>query len=291
MGAYYFSRCHTDERFTTERLYPLPDGGNKRFVWDWDRRLSFDVLVRNEEVEREFVLRSIKKFVNDLPADVVQVEIDSKDGALLSRSSDPANDRALVPFYPPRTDFPRRVATVRRGDLTEVGRLGAQVDLATYSPLASPGETRQVVFKYYIDQDNVAISWHEANCVMRMPRHPNIVPFDALVVDTVGGVDRVVGFTTRYIPGGNLSENKDRVFKLKYLEELINVSDYSLFYVPYARPADYRMPPNRLSIISISAWELSMAKYALGNFSLNPRQIPFSYAILAGVPNWAGREI
>jgi len=81
---------------------------------------------------------------------------------------------------------------------------------------------RQVVFKYYITENDVVSWWHEANCVMRMPRHPNIVPFDSLVVDTVGSVDRVVGFTTHYIPGGTLSENKDRVFKPKYLEQLIN---------------------------------------------------------------------
>ncbi|KAK4108087.1 hypothetical protein N656DRAFT_792802 [Canariomyces notabilis] len=61
---------------------------------------------------------------------------------------------------------------------------------------------------------------------MRMPKHPNIVPFDSLVVDRIDGVDRVVGFTTRYIPGGTLYENKERVFKLKYLEQLINVVDH-----------------------------------------------------------------
>ncbi|KAK3322924.1 hypothetical protein B0H66DRAFT_602347 [Apodospora peruviana] len=61
---------------------------------------------------------------------------------------------------------------------------------------------------------------------MRIPKHPNIVPFDALVVDKLDGVDRVVGFTTRFIPGGNLDENKTRVFKLKYLEQLISTVDY-----------------------------------------------------------------
>ena len=60
-------------------------------------------------------------------------------------------------------------------------------------------------------------------------RHPNIMPFDSLVVDRIENVDRVVGFTTRYIPGGTLSEDKSRVFKPKYLRELISVGNPSCF--------------------------------------------------------------
>lgn len=58
---------------------------------------------------------------------------------------------------------------------------------------------------------------------MRLPRHPNIVPFDRVVVDELEG--RVVGFTSTYVPGGNLEENKLRVFKLKWLQQLIQVVD------------------------------------------------------------------
>ena len=58
---------------------------------------------------------------------------------------------------------------------------------------------------------------------MRLPRHPNIVPFDRLVLDEVQG--HVVGFTSSYIPGGTLSENTVRVFKLEWLRQLIQVVD------------------------------------------------------------------
>ncbi|KAH8902073.1 hypothetical protein BR93DRAFT_888108, partial [Coniochaeta sp. PMI_546] len=122
------------------------------------------------------------------------------------------------------TNFPRHVPTVRRRDLTEIDRLGLQVDMVRYKP--RQGETRKVVFKYNITEKNVSLFWHEVNCVMRMPTHPNIVPFDALVVDAVDGVDRVVGFTTVYIPGETLHVNKDRLFKLKYLEQLIKTVDF-----------------------------------------------------------------
>ena len=58
---------------------------------------------------------------------------------------------------------------------------------------------------------------------MRLPCHPNIVPFDRVVVDELEG--RVVGFTNVYMPGGNLEENRSRVFKLEWLQQLIKVVD------------------------------------------------------------------
>lgn len=62
------------------------------------------------------------------------------------------------------------------------------------------------------------------NLWMRLPKqHPNIVSFDKIVVDELEG--RCVGFTTKYIAGGTLDENKSRVFKLKWLHQLIAVID------------------------------------------------------------------
>lgn len=194
-------------------------GGQEWVVWDWDQRRSIDVLI-SHEADEMFIYEALSKFIDTIPPDVAQVELDEQ-GALVSTSSNPRHNLSWVPFYPLRTDFPRWVATLRRKDLTEVDRLGLQVDLVTYSP--QPGETRQAVFKYYISEASVALWWHEANCVMRIPPHPNIVPFDALVVDSVDAVDRVVGFTTRYVLVYILKENDTRVFKLKYLQQLINV--------------------------------------------------------------------
>ncbi|KAK7571630.1 hypothetical protein V3481_018841 [Fusarium oxysporum f. sp. vasinfectum] len=67
------------------------------------------------------------------------------------------------------------------------------------------------------------MSWKEMNLWMRLPRHPNIVPFDRVVVDELEG--RVVGFTNSYVPGGNLEENRSFVFKLEWLRQLIKVVD------------------------------------------------------------------
>lgn len=61
------------------------------------------------------------------------------------------------------------------------------------------------------------------NLWMRLPRHPNIVPFDQVVTDELDG--QVVGFTSRFIPGGTLEENNSRIFKLKYLKQLMPLVD------------------------------------------------------------------
>lgn len=205
MGSRWFSRCDLTERLSFSKKYPLPTGGQKWLVCDWDRRRYVDVHTP-KRVDEAFVFEAVGDFIDTLPANIVSVHL-SEDGSLVSTSSDTTQDRSWIPFYPPRTDFPRRVPSVRRSALTELDRLGIQVDLATYSP--RPGEDRKVVFKYYWVETNVVLWWHEANCIMRMPRHPNIVPFDALVVDTIEGIDSVVGFTTRYVPGGTLSEDMD----------------------------------------------------------------------------------
>lgn len=232
MGSCWFKGCDLAERFTHTEVSPLVEGGELRgqmwLVWDWDQRRPIDVYVP-EKTDEDFIYEALAKFIDNLPPDVVQVELD-KEGALVSSSSNIQLDRSWIPFYPLRTEFPQPVATVRRRDLTELDRLGLQVDLVAYSPRA--GETRQTVFKYYVNEDNVALWWHEANCIMRMPPHPNIVPFDALVVDSIEGVDRVVGFTTHYIPGGTLFENKTRVFKLKYVQDLIDVCSCHPSYRP-----------------------------------------------------------
>ncbi|KKF96577.1 CBL-interacting protein kinase 5 [Ceratocystis platani] len=81
----------------------------------------------------------------------------------------------------------------------------------------------QVIFKYYFLWQYAQMSWKEMNLWMRLPRHPNIVRFDRVVVDELEG--RVVGFTNVYMPGGNLEENRSRAFKLEWLQQLIKVVD------------------------------------------------------------------
>lgn len=81
----------------------------------------------------------------------------------------------------------------------------------------------KLIFKYYFIPQRLPFTWREMNIWMRLPSHAHIVPFDKIVVDELE--NGVVGFTTLYIAGGTLEENKSRVFKLKWLHQLTSVID------------------------------------------------------------------
>ena len=127
-------------------------------LYDWDQRRVIDVLVPGpDDVQERFVLEAVAKFIDHLPSDVVQVTL-SKDGNLVSSSLDLTHDRLWAPFYPARTDFPRRVPTIRGYDLTELDRLGVGVDLTLAPDLSHSGVIRRVAFKYYLTENDVANS-------------------------------------------------------------------------------------------------------------------------------------
>lgn len=81
----------------------------------------------------------------------------------------------------------------------------------------------KLIFKYYFIPQRLLFTGREMNIWMRLPSHPHIVPFDKIVVDEIE--NRVVGFTTLFITGGTLEENRCRTFKLKWLYQLISAID------------------------------------------------------------------
>ncbi|KUI71357.1 Shaggy-related protein kinase theta [Cytospora mali] len=216
----YFDNCRPDQRFTIRHKF-----FDNCVVNDWDQRRVVTVHTSWAEQDEDFIFDALARHIDNIPADTVLLEV-SREGDLLSCSSDVEDDRTMVPFYPSVRDFPPGLQRINRSDLTEVDRLGIQADLVTYDSQSCPGNVKRVAFKYYLNEPQVAIFWHELNCVLRIPKHPNIVPFDSLVVDTIDGEDRVVGFTTPFIDGGTVEDNTDRVFKLVYLEQLLHIIDY-----------------------------------------------------------------
>ncbi|KAL2140542.1 hypothetical protein VTI28DRAFT_3660 [Corynascus sepedonium] len=220
----YFDEYDLDSRFKSIRTSWNPVHGHYHVVIDWDQRRIISVCT-SEEKDEEFIYEALFELFDDIPADVVRIEV-SNEFELLMSSTAPEDDSANIPFYPEPTDFPKHLPKIRRSQLTEVDRLGVQVDHTTYTP--TPGENKHVVFKYYINEGNIAMFWHETNCTLGIPRHPNIVPFDCLVVDSAGPgcSDKVVGFTTPFITGGTVKDNISRVFKLKYLHQLVTAIDY-----------------------------------------------------------------
>ncbi|KAH8895785.1 hypothetical protein GQ53DRAFT_33051 [Thozetella sp. PMI_491] len=221
----YFDDCRPDQRFTTRSWRSIyKQNGSLWVVSDWDQRRVISVGTEWYEEDEDFVLEALAEHIDEIPPEAILIEV-GRDSELVSWTSDNDEDTTLLPFYPSTAEFAADVPRIHRSDLIELERMGVQVDLVTRRSL-QPGDRQRLAFKYYTNRPNVGVGWHELNCIMHLPKHPNIVPFHSLVIDTVDGNDKVVGFTTRFIPGDTILDNVARVFKLKYLQQLTEALDF-----------------------------------------------------------------
>lgn len=203
-----------------------PSGPSTWDILDFDQRRVIAVKMDGKHESEDLAIEHLKKHIHALSPDVYEIYV-AQDGSLISTSTDPRDDKTLCPYYPPLDQLPplllEEFKTVTRFDLREIDRLGPNVDLVSYQGSLGVDDSMQAVFKYYTISQYIHRTWDEMNLWMRLPRHPNVVPFDRVVVDELEG--RIVGFTSVYIPGGTLKENRSRVFKLKWLEQLTRVVD------------------------------------------------------------------
>lgn len=204
----------------------FPGGPSDWYILDWDQRRTITVTMDEEQESEDIAVEHLKKHIDALGPDVYGIHL-SQDGELISVSTKPEDDQTTCVYYPPLQDvqYPSHVKTVLRSDLLELDRLGLNVDLVSYLhvPSADVAESTMAAFKYYFLSQFIYRRWHEMNLWMRLPAHPNLVPFDRLVLDELRG--GVVGFTSLYIAGGTLAEDTLRVFKLEWLRQLISVVD------------------------------------------------------------------
>ncbi|KFZ03591.1 hypothetical protein V502_10815, partial [Pseudogymnoascus sp. VKM F-4520 (FW-2644)] len=165
----------------------------------------------------------LKRYIGQLGQTVQSITVDDN-GLLVKVPSDPEDDRTLTTHYPRLTNTPslQSCAPVRHSQLTEEDRLGPTVDLVSYTD--DSGAKKLAVFKYYMIFQRRSWIWNELHLNIALPRHPNILPFDRVVLSDAES--RLLGFTTPYIPNGTMEENKDRVFKLAWFQQLLNVVDY-----------------------------------------------------------------
>ncbi|KAL7918878.1 hypothetical protein ACQKWADRAFT_302785 [Trichoderma austrokoningii] len=211
-----------DDRFFAPSGAIYPGGPSTWHIIDWDQRRLVSVTMDEELESEDPACEYLAKYIDDLAPDVYAIHV-SSNGDLISTSTDPNDDKTRCVYYPKLDTIqrPKDVRVISRSELEELDRLGANVDLVVCPQSSEP--TRKLVFKYYFLFQHVSFAWHEMSLWIRLPKHPNIVPFDNIVVDELEG--RFVGFTTVYIPGGNCEENKNRLFKLKWLRQLIGVID------------------------------------------------------------------
>lgn len=232
----FFDSCTPFQRFNSFNGEIYPRGPSTWWTIDWDQRryISTSVPESVDETEyeniKENVAQALAKVVDKLEDDVNLVNF-LINGDLVSTSSDPADDAASIPLYSPIEMIPKKYRASRvisRKDLVELERLSQCVDLVMYR---SPSAETRGVFKYNFHHEQAWRNWHELNCWLRLSGHPNIVPFEYIVTDfeNIPGhstdIEVVVGFTSAFIPDKTLKDNRSRMFKLKYLEQLIKVVD------------------------------------------------------------------
>ena len=208
-------------------------------ITDLDQRRHFAVTyapptpVEDEDVEgtEEICMAQLRKHVDVLGEGVYGIRFSEPDGPI-TISRDPKDDVTLyVNYYPLRAlKLPFAVKTTFLSSLTELDRLGPQVDLVSYQGaprVGSKAPTKTTAaFKYWFMENGMFRTWYELNSWSRLPRdHPHIVPFDSVVLDDVTG--GIVGFTTRFIHGGTLKDNNatTRPFRLRWFQQLLSVVD------------------------------------------------------------------
>ncbi|KAI1424005.1 hypothetical protein F5Y12DRAFT_488303 [Xylaria sp. FL1777] len=222
---YYKNMIEDEWRYFSPSGAVTPGGPSTWHILDWDQRRIISVTMDEEQESEDVAVEHLKKHIDAIKPGIYEVHL-SREGAIISISTDPQDDLTFCVYYPPLQQVPRpdHIKTVLRSKLRELDRLAPNVDLALYSPHPeTASQPKKAVFKYYFLRQFLYRLWDEMNIWMRLPPHPNIVPFDRLVLDEVNGC--VVGFTSLYIPGDTIDNNKRRVFKLKWLKQLTQVID------------------------------------------------------------------
>ncbi|KAK0747152.1 hypothetical protein B0T18DRAFT_391474 [Schizothecium vesticola] len=195
---------------------------NERDMWQW----------AGESQENEETARLLRALVDDLPPDVVALDLSASGRVLLTSTSAHGQKTywGHVIYYPsvaeyqlPASEPPLPVVT--RAQLTVVARLEWCVDKVVYSSSNdSRLDGKPAVFKY--NPFVTALggdAWRELQILARLPRnHPNILVPDALVVEELTGLG-VIGFTTPWVPTPTLG--KQWSFKLSWLRQLLTLVD------------------------------------------------------------------
>ncbi|RJE25759.1 STYKc [Aspergillus sclerotialis] len=195
-------------------------------VWDWDRLRMVKVkgtaklFPPDEDVE----VPILAQFADYLSAEVRAVIVDD-DGLLTRISTDPEEDDTPFVAYLPISvaESLADCRTIQYSKLQELDRLGPGVDFSLYED--EFGIPHKVAFKFNpLNKPlRLQMAWNELNLLKSLPPHPNIVPFGRVVLEDVES--RVIGFTTKYIPGRTL-DNTNIPFRFEWMRQLTQLVDF-----------------------------------------------------------------
>lgn len=195
-------------------------------VWDWDqlRMVKVKGTAKLFPPDEDVEVPILAQFADYLSPDVRAVTIDN-DGLLAGISTDPEEDDTPFMAYLPISvaESLADCRTIQYSQLRELDRLGPGVDLSSYED--EFGIPHKVAFKFnLLDKPlRLRMAWDELNLLKSLPPHPNIVPFDRVVLEDVES--RVIGFTTKYIPGGTL-DTSNVPFRFAWMQQLTQLVDF-----------------------------------------------------------------
>ena len=190
-------------------------------VWDWDqlRLIKVKGTARYFEPREDIEISVLAPLADYLSPEVRAITVND-DGLLTGVSTDPEEDDTFFIGYTP---FPlcsslQHCSTIYFSQLQELDRLGPAVDLVSYND-----QMFAFKFKPFCHPGRPTISWDEMNLHIKLSPHPHIVPFGRIVLEDKES--RVIGFTTKYIPGGTLQSSK-RPFRFEWLKQLTQLVDF-----------------------------------------------------------------
>ncbi|CAG8195598.1 unnamed protein product [Penicillium olsonii] len=195
-------------------------------VWDWDqlRMVKVKGTAKLFPPEEDRELSVLAQFSDYLSPEVRAVIVDD-DGLLTGVSTNPKEDDTLFLAYIPFSLCQSLAGcrTIQYSKLQELDRLGPFIDLVSYEE--EYGIPQKVAFKFNVLNKplRLQMAWDELNILKSLPPHPNIIPFDRVVLEDQES--RVIGFTTKYIPGGTLANPKIS-FRFEWLQQLTRVVDF-----------------------------------------------------------------
>lgn len=220
-----------EERFMSEGQGYFGSSENPKTVthcnvWDWDQLRMIKVIGTaklfppDEDVE----VPTLARFADYLSPDVRAVTVDDE-GLITEVSNDPEQDDTYFIGYLPfsTTESLHGCSVIQYSKLQELDRLGPGVDLSGYDD--ESGLPQKVAFKFNPigKPRRLQMAWDELNLLKILPPHPNIVPFDRVVLEDVES--RVIGFTIKYIPGGTL-DNSNQPFRFEWIQQLTQLVDF-----------------------------------------------------------------
>ncbi|TVY52485.1 Shaggy-related protein kinase theta [Lachnellula cervina] len=195
-------------------------------VWDWDqlRMVKLKGTSKIFPPDENHEIRILAQFVDCLSPEVRAVSIND-DGLITGVSTDPEEDETIwVPYFrfatiPSLADC----RTIQHSKLQELDRFGPNVDLSSYEDESGNPQTVAFKFNSWWKPVRMQMAWDELHLLKSLPPHPNLLRLNRVVLEYVES--RVIGFTTKYIPGGTL-ETRKAPFRFEWLQQLTQVVDY-----------------------------------------------------------------